>query len=174
MKIHTETGRLILREFIPEDAAGIFELDTDPDVHAYLGNNPLTKIEQAEQVVAFIRKQYEENGIGRWAVIEKESGRFAGWAGLKWVTEPVNNRSEYYDLGFRFIKKYWGKGYATEAARASLAYGFDKLNLEEIFAIVDVRNEASIRVLEKAGMIKVEEFELEGDPHFFYRITRKQ
>lgn len=173
MKIVIETERLILREFIPEDAAGIYELDSNPAVHSFLGNNPLTERTQADEVVDFICRQYEEYGIGRWAVTEKASGRFIGWAGLKWITEPINGRVKYHDLGYRFIQKYWGKGYATEAARASLAYGFEELKLKRIFACVDVGNKASIRVLEKIGMRRKEQFDWEeGVPNFFYSITR--
>jgi ribosomal-protein-alanine N-acetyltransferase len=80
MKVFIETERLILRELVPIDAEGMFELDSDPLVHTYLGESPITTIEQAKANIALIRKQYVDNGIGRWALIEKQTGNFMGQA----------------------------------------------------------------------------------------------
>jgi ribosomal-protein-alanine N-acetyltransferase len=113
-----QTQRLILRELLPTDDQGMFELDSDPGVHLYLGNKPVTNIEQSRDVIAFVRRQYAELDIGRWAVIEKTTGNFVGWSGLKLITTIVNNHSNFYDIGYRFIKRYWGLGYATESAIA--------------------------------------------------------
>src|SRR5918993_1172509 len=96
-----ETERLILREFLPSDDEGMFELDSNPEVHKYLGENPSHTIEQAREMIANIRQQYAENGIGRWAAIEKETGNFIGWSGLKFIREYENNRIHYYDVGYR-------------------------------------------------------------------------
>jgi ribosomal-protein-alanine N-acetyltransferase len=73
MQVFLETDRLIIREILPSDEVGMFELDSDPEVHKYLGNKPITNLEQARLNIEFIRQQYKDNGIGRWAVIEKES-----------------------------------------------------------------------------------------------------
>ncbi len=81
MKIFAETDRLILRELLPTDVAGMFEMDSDPEVHRYLGNKPYSAIEESQANIEFIRRQYIENGIGRWATIEKETNNFVGWAG---------------------------------------------------------------------------------------------
>ena len=172
MKIHIKTKRLIIRDFTELDADGVFELDADSEVHTYLGNNPIKTIEEAKGNIAFIRKQYLDNGIGRWAVIEKESGEFIGWTGFKWITDPINGKSQYYDLGYRFIKRAWGKGYATETAIASVNYGFNELKQEELFAMSDVKNLASNHILQKIGMIKIDEFLYENVPHNFYRIEK--
>src|SRR5690349_13035227 len=74
MQIFATTPRLVLRELHPDDTAGMFELDSDPEVHRYLGQKPLQSIEQSRNVIEFVRRQYADNGIGRWAVIEKDSG----------------------------------------------------------------------------------------------------
>lgn len=83
MKFYLETERLILREILETDIEGMFELDSNATVHKYLGNNPITSKDQAAKIIQFIRTQYEELGIGRFAAIEKSSGDFIGWSGLK-------------------------------------------------------------------------------------------
>src|SRR5690606_25147557 len=119
MEIFVETKRLILREILPTDIDGFFELDADPEVHRYLGNKPVKNKQQVVDVINFIRQQYLDNGIGRWAMIEKETNNFIGWAGLKLEKIKINNHINYYDLGYRLIRKHWGKGFATEGATAS-------------------------------------------------------
>jgi len=172
MKIHIETERLILRDLTEQDLQGIFELDSDPEVHSYLGNKPIKTLIEAKEIIDFIILQYRKNGIGRWAVIEKESGNFIGWSGFKYINDVINDRTQYYDLGYRFIKKYWGKGFATESAMACLNFGFNKLEQKDIFAIADSRNLASNKILQKIGMTNINEFDYENVPHNFYEIHR--
>jgi len=172
MRIFVETERILLRELLPSDEIGMFELDSDSEVQRYLGNNPIKQVEEARRTIAFIRQQYLENGIGRWAVIEKETNNFVGWAGLKFERETTNNHINYYDLGYRFIKRYWGKGYATECASASLNFGFEQLKLKDIYAMADVSNIASRKVLEKVGLTFIETFDLDGIPHNWFRISK--
>lgn len=174
MNIYAETERLILRELHHADAPGIFELDNNPRVHTYLGNQPIQTLAEAEAVIEFIRQQYRDNGIGRWAVVEKSSGAFLGWCGLKLIIEPIGGRSQYYDLGYRFIERHWGKGFATEAARATLAFGFKELEQETIFAMAEPGNEASIHVIQKLGFSFIETFDWDGTPHHFYSLNRAQ
>jgi ribosomal-protein-alanine N-acetyltransferase len=172
MQIFAETPRLILREILPADAPGMFELDSDPEVHRYLGNKPIKTLREAEEGIAFIRQQYLDHGIGRWAVIEKTTGNFTGWAGLKYMTEACNGHTHFYDLGYRFIKRFWGKGYATEAATASVNYGFDVMKLDELFGMADVDNIGSNKTLQKAGLKYVEGFEHMGVKHNWYHLRR--
>ncbi|MDF7809967.1 GNAT family N-acetyltransferase [Hymenobacter sp. YC55] len=172
MKIFAETERLLLRELLPTDAPGMFALDSDPLVHRYLGNNPVQTIEQSQETIAFIRKQYLENGIGRWAVIQKATNEFIGWAGLKLVREPVNHHVDFYDVGYRFIHQYWGQGFATEAARASVAYGFEVLRAPVLYAIADMQNTASRAVLAKVGLHHVSVFDHEGVPTAWLEARR--
>jgi ribosomal-protein-alanine N-acetyltransferase len=174
MQITLVTERLILRELLPTDAERLFELDSNPEVHKYLGNNPITAIEQAREVIANIRLQYVENGIGRWAVIEKSSGNFIGWSGLKFIKEYENNHINFYDVGYRLMPKYWGKGYATESAKAAIEYGFTKLNLNEIIGTANVDNIKSRRALEKCGLVYVEQFMWNHIKCDWLKITRVQ
>lgn len=170
MNIHIETDRLILRDMEDYDVEGIFALDSDPEVHEYLGKNPIKTIEQAKEVINYVRNQYKEHGIGRWAVIDKRTNEFMGWSGLKF--EQNVREFDYFDLGYRFRKEFWGKGIATETALASIKYGFEELELDQISGAADVNNIASNKILQKAGLKFVETFEFEGIPHHWYSISR--
>lgn len=165
-----ETERLYFRELEPRDDAGMFELDSNPEVHTYLGNNPVKTIEESRAAIDFIREQYRTNGIGRWAALLKETGEFIGWAGLK-LERNVNGHDTHYDLGYRFIQKHWGKGYASEAAAAFVDYGFNVMNLEKINATADPSNAASRKVLERAGLKFIETFDHEGEEEVWYEMV---
>ncbi len=174
MKIFAETERLILREMLPTDEAFMFELDADPEVHKYLGNKPVKSIEEVREVIRFIRQQYIDYGIGRWAVIEKLSGDFIGWSGLKFITQIENNHSKYHDVGYRLIRKYWGKGFATESAKAALQYGFKEMGLHEIIGSAHVENIKSRRALEKCGLTFIEKFDYKGLSCDWLKITKEE
>jgi len=149
------TARLLLRPLTLADAAGMFKLDTDPAVHRYLGGiggpRP-TSLADSEATIRFIQAQYTAHGIGRWAVALRATGEFMGWAGLKLVAGPVNSQHDFYDIGYRFIPRYWGQGYGYEAARAWLDYGFATLALPRICAYADENNAGSRRILAKIGL----------------------
>lgn len=175
MKSTIETKRLILREIIPSDEEKMFALDSDPLVNKFLGNNPITTLEQAKYYINFIRLQYEENGIGRWAVIEKESNLFIGWSGLKFHTEMINNHILIYELGYRFMPEYWGKGYATEAAAAWVDYGFGNLDIQSMYAMTDALHTDSKNVLKKTGFLEKGIFDFENNPenpHCWFEMTK--
>ena len=174
MEIFAETERLVLREILPTDINGMYELDSDPEVHKYLGNKPVVKKDQIIEVISSIRQQYINNGIGRWAIIDKKNNEFIGWTGLKFVTEETNNHRNYYDLGYRLIKKYWKKGIATESALASLEYAFNKLDLKEIYAIADFENVGSNHILKKVGLKFIETFDFNGIKHNWYKIEKDE
>ncbi len=147
-----ETERLILRELVASDDIGMFQLDSNPEVHKYLGNKPVTHIEECQQVIEMVRKQYIENGIGRWAMIEKSTGDFVGWSGIKYIKEPINHHVNFFEVGYRLRQEYWGKGYATESTKASLKYAFEVLNAQEVYGITNIENLNSRKVLEKSGL----------------------
>ncbi len=170
MKVFLETDRLILREIIDSDINNLFELDSNSEVHKYLGGKPVSEKKQIEQVIKSIRKQYLENGIGRWAIVEKSTNHFLGWTGLKLVTENVNNQTNYYDIGYRLIRKFWGYGFATESAIASLKYGFDNLKITEIYAAAHIDNIASNKILNKIGLKFIETFSYDDSIHNWYKL----
>lgn len=172
-KVFVETERLFLAEFLESDALQLFELDSNPLVHRYLGAPVLTHLSEAQEIIAGFRQQYQDYGIGRWAMIEKTSGQFLGWAGLEFEIRAVNKIRGFYDLGYRLLPAYWNRGFATEAARGALHYGFETLKIDTIFADADIENKASINVLQKVGMKWVENFDDEGYEVAWFRLGAK-
>lgn len=175
MKFYLETERLLLREIQENDIEGIFELDSNPEVHKYLGNNPITTYKQAEDIITFFEEQYKERGIGRFAAFEKESGEFIGWSGLKLNTgekEELNGFTDFIDIGYRFIPRFWGKGYASESAFACLDFGFKEMNYDIIYGAADVENIGSNKILQKIGLQFVNKFDYKGVDVNWYELKK--
>lgn len=170
MNILIETNRLILREIIASDFEAMFELDSNPNVNKYLGNNPLKSIEESQKIIENIRKQYQENGIGRFAIILKETNEFIGWSGIKFITEIDNNHINFYEIGYRLKEKHWGKGYGFESAKAWLDYGFRKMNIPIMYASAHKENAASIKILHKIGMKIISEYDWNGIPCYWFEL----
>ncbi len=140
-----ETDRLYLREFTLDDADMLYDMHQDPAITKYTGDPvPWDSAELARSVLNdVILPQYQKK-LGRWAVHLKAGDTFLGWCGLKDLGNEI-------DLGYRFMQKHWGKGYASESAKAVLDYGV-KLRLPNIIGRASVANVASVRVLEKIGL----------------------
>ncbi len=172
MKILAETDRLLLRELEYTDENDLFEMDSDPDVHLFIENNPVKSIDEITNIIGILKKQYKENGIARWAVVDKATNECVGWCGLKYFSQPLNNHVNFYELGYRFKKKHWGKGFATESSIAVLNYGFNNFKIDSIFAITDPNNVNSKNVLIKLGFIFQETFDYEGDSTNWYELKK--
>ncbi|MBJ6110250.1 GNAT family N-acetyltransferase [Hymenobacter sp. BT523] len=160
-----DTARLHLRPLADADTAGMFALDSDPAVHRYLGGiggRLLTDPAESLDMIRFIEAQYAAKGIGRWAVVLRETGEFMGWAGLKLVDGPINGQQDFYDLGYRFRPQFWGQGYGYEAAQAWLDHGFQAMRLPRICGYADAENLASRRILAKIGLREGNKFVEEG------------
>ena len=157
MQIILETERVYLRPFTEADAPLIYHLNTQPGVLQYVPEPILTSVDHAREVIINIILPQYKNRLGRWAVHLKENNEFIGWCGLKLVEGEI-------DLGYRFLPAVWGKGYATEAAKATLEYGHTVLQIKKIIAHAHVDNIASQKVLEKTGMQFVGEGMDEGVP----------
>jgi [ribosomal protein S5]-alanine N-acetyltransferase len=162
MDLIIETERLILREFLHSDAEALFEMDKNPEVHKYLWNKPLTNIEEVHDYIKLVRQQYLDNNIGRFVVVLKETKEVIGWAGLKFSTQMVNNKINFYDIGYRLNEKFWGKGYATEASFAWLDYGFNVMKIKLMEAAAHTNNIASNKILQKIGMKMTEQYLEDG------------
>lgn len=148
------TNRLTLRPLVKSDASNLFSLDSNPEVLRFLGNQPIESIEQVYIYLENIMQQYTKNGIGRWAIIEKETSLFVGWAGLKYIDTPINGHNFFYDVGYRLKPEFWGKGYATESTVAWIEYAKNHLNLKELYSITHIDNRASQNVLQKCGFLR--------------------
>ncbi len=170
MKNPIETERLILREFELSDADGMFELDSNPNVHLFVGNRPVKHIEESIDYIKIVQKQYAAFGIGRWAVVLKETNEFIGWSGIKYITDEINNHKNFYEIGYRFIEKHWGKGYASEAGKAFVDYAFNEMKVEKLYAYADAGNENSRKVLEKLGFHFVNSFEYNEELEVWYEL----
>ena len=148
MKIILKTKRLILREFVPEDLNDYAKLDSDLEVMRYISKGKIRTFKEIkddlEGIIAYNQKNKD---FGLWAAIYKENKNFIGWFCLK----PLDKTDEI-EVGYRLIREFWRKGYASEGAKALVEYGFQNLHLKRIAAVVDPRNKASVRVLEKSGL----------------------
>ena len=148
MKVILETDRLLLREFVEDDAESFFKLNTDPEVMRFVPDKPLLDVEQARQtLIDHPIADYRRYGFGRGACILKSTGEQIGFAGLKYLDELGE-----VDVAYRLLPAHWGQGLATEVALASVRYGFAALGLKRIIGLVMPKNIASVRVLEKTGL----------------------
>lgn len=162
------TERLWLREFNPGDAESFYLLNLDPEVIKFTGDDSFKNIEEAEKFLLNY-DHYKKYVFGRWAVMSKTDNSFLGWCGLKYI-ENIDE----YDIGFRFFKKYWRYGYATESAKACLELGFKKFNIPVITGRALKENTASIHVLKKIGLTFYKDDVLDGKPGVIYRKSRFQ
>lgn len=144
-KLITTTNRLILREFDPSDAEVFYALNADPEVMKFTDDLSFESIQATRNFIENY-DAYTKTGMGRWTLCIKENKKIIGWCGLKKHPDGM------VDLGYRILQETWGKGYATEAAKASVTYGFDQLGLTEIVGRTARANTRSIRVLEKINM----------------------
>ncbi len=164
MKQILETSRCFLRELTVDDAENFYLLNLDFEVVKYTGDVSFSSIAEAKSFLENYN-QYKKFGYGRWAVIEKTTNDFLGWCGLKYLPDLDET-----DLGYRFFKKYWNQGYATETARACIDYGFTELHLSKIIGRSMKANISSIKVLEKIGLTLVGQFEFDLHSGVLYQI----
>ncbi|MEO1516508.1 MAG: GNAT family N-acetyltransferase [Bacteroidota bacterium] len=141
-----ETDRLYLRVFVPSDAQGFYALNADEEVMRYTGDLPFESVEEAGRFIQAY-DHYQRHGYGRWTVLDKQTGTYLGFCGLKHHADKKE-----VDIGFRLLRQYWGRGLATEAARACLDYGFKEQKMACIVGRAQSENAASLRVLQKLGM----------------------
>jgi RimJ/RimL family protein N-acetyltransferase len=153
------TDRLILRPWQDSDLAPWADLNADPVVREFWPN-VLTPAQSAAALREFAGN-VERRGWGWWAVEVAATGQFIGMAGL----DPIEDDAPFdgVETGWRLSRDAWGHGYATEAARAALDYGFDQLGLAEIYAIAVAGNERSFAVMRRLGMVHVPSLDFE-DP----------
>jgi RimJ/RimL family protein N-acetyltransferase len=142
-----ETERLALSELTAADAPFILELLTSRGFKENIGDRGVSDLDGARGYIDRARTGYAANGFGLWRADLKATGQAAGLAGL-----VKRDGLDHPDVGYAFLEAFWGGGFATEAAAASLAYGRDVLGLDTIVAITKPANLGSIAVLKKIGM----------------------
>lgn len=141
------TQRLFLRPMKEEDASHIFELNTDPEVVRYTRDSSFSTMSDALNVIHEVMARFQNHKMGRFSVFLHD-GTYLGWCGLKLHPDYDNE----VDLGYRFHRRFWGQGYATEASLACLQHGFEELGLKRIVAKIMPENIASIKVAQKLKM----------------------
>jgi RimJ/RimL family protein N-acetyltransferase len=167
--VEIETERLLLRGWRDEDLEPYARLCADPEVMRFIGDGSTRTREQAEgQISRFVRYR-EDLGFGLWAVEEKGSGAFVGFAGLA-HQEDWTEGGHKTEVGWRLDRAFWGQGLATEAAKASVAYGFETLGMVRIISIIQPENTASRRVAERAGLTLRGETRWRGTTVVWYAI----
>ena len=181
METYLETEWLTLRRFSTDDVGHLTALHGDPEVMRFLtGGRPNTREEiEREWLPQFLSSYERYPGFGYWAAIETATGAFLGWCCLRPYDEREPGKVE---LGYRLNQSAWGKGYATELARALIDKGFHELGVERVMAQTMTVNLASRRVMEKAGLRYVRTFFEEwpevipGSEHgdVEYAITREE
>ena len=165
-----ESKRLYLRKFKPGDCKLLFNLDSNSIVHKHLYNMPMKTLSEAKKYISELLNQYDKYAVGRLIVFDKKDN-FVGWAGLKYNISIINNKSNFYDLGYRLKPEYWGKGIATESSLAILDYYKNHKNIiNNIYAIASTDNIASNKVLLKSGLSFITEFTLDGKPVNWYEL----
>lgn len=147
--IEIETERLQLVQWQERHVAPFAAMNADPEVMRYF---PATESEaQSRAAVAAWRAQFEERGWSNWAVERRDRGEFIGFTGLS-VPRRQLPFSPCVEVGWRLARRFWGNGYATEAAKAALAAGFGRLGLAEIVSFTSITNLKSRAVMERIGM----------------------
>ena len=174
------TARLILRRWTEDDLAPFAILNADPEVMHFFPQ-PLTMAE-SDALVQRIEAQFDDRGFGLWAVERAADGAFLGFTGLA-VQRFDGPPGHVIEVGWRLASSAWGQGYATEAGREALRFGFEVANLPEIVSFTSPLNEPSVRVMERLGMHHdpADDFDYPrlppGHPlrhHVLYRLTAEE
>jgi [ribosomal protein S5]-alanine N-acetyltransferase len=158
-----ETERLYLRELKPEDFDRLHAIFSDEETMRFYPA-PFTR-EQTGQWIQKNQARYRKDGFGLWGVCLKETDELIGDCGL--VRQTVDGRTEI-EIGYHIHKKYWSRGFATEAAKACKEYGFHQLHFNKLICLIDPKNIPSIRVAEKIGFTKEKEVFIFGNNHAVY------
>ena len=163
-----ETPRLLLRPCTAADVDALHALWTDASVRRWLWDDVVIERATAAEVVAASEASFAARGYGQWCIALREAEGLAGFAGLREIGDTPE-----VEVLYGFLPVHWGRGLATEAARAVLAHGFDTVGLARIAGRTDTPNSASARVLERIGMTFEGEWPDNELPTVHYSLTRE-
>jgi RimJ/RimL family protein N-acetyltransferase len=145
------TARLVLRRWRGDDVAPMSAINADPQVMRWIGDGSVRDEEQTRAAIQTWEGQWDRHGFGLFALELRETGELVGFTGLKAV-DFLPEVMPAVEIGWRLGRPFWGRGLATEAARAALRLGLIDLRLERIISIAQVGNDASERIMGKLGM----------------------
>jgi ribosomal-protein-alanine N-acetyltransferase len=165
-----ETDRLLLRHWREGDLDSYARICADQEVMRYMGRGTMSREQTAESIERFVR-HWKEHSYGLWAVEEKASGTFVGRIGLLYHEDWPEGEHKA-EVAWLVDRAFWGRGFATEGALASLRYGFEELGLDRIISISLPENRASRRVMEKAGLTYQGETRWRGHDVVWYAVDR--
>lgn len=169
LKCSIRTDRLILRQFQLGDVEVLHRIYQTDGVLHYFPNPTPPSLERVERFIAKQNEHWEQYGYGNWGVLPKGIDEIIGWAGLQFLPELGET-----EVGFLLDRPFWGRGYATEAAQASLRFGFERCNLDQVIALVHPENLASQRVIDKCALKYMDTVSLWGAELRRYRIAREE
>ena len=162
-----ETERLTLRPFRGADATALFELSQDPEVMRYVGDRRVPTLQESWRAVAGWIGHWALRGYGQWAIEDRASGVFIGRAG---IINPADWPGP--EVGYLLGRTWWGRGYATEAARSAMDWGFREIGFAELLSLIDPANRASIAVATRLGESLRGETDVMGNRVLVYGITQ--
>jgi ribosomal-protein-alanine N-acetyltransferase len=166
-----ETPRLVLRELTDADHEALFQMYQDPRMNRFLGGPPPPREEYWKKVRETWPAYYARHGFGLWAAVRREDGRLLGRCGL--LSQEVEGERQV-EVAYALAPELWGRGYATEAARASRDHAFRTLDAPQVISLILPENAASIRVAERNGMTFWKTADHRGYHSRVYRITRAE
>ena len=168
-KVILETTRLILRHQVLQDLDDLWALYCNPEIIKFIADAPRSREEAKQELEWHMNGHPRFPELGLWATIHKQTGKFIGRCGLlPWTIDGQNE----VEVAYTIAQEYWGQGLATEAARAILNYGFEKLNLSRLISRIEAENIPSRKVAEKIGMAFEREARDEMGPFLIYSIIK--
>jgi RimJ/RimL family protein N-acetyltransferase len=166
-----ETERLLVREFVPEDAKALASFYGDPEVMRFIGSGATRSPEETARQIGVWQRLYREWGYGLWATAQRETGELVGRCGLlRW---QVDDRTEI-EVGYLIGRGFWGRGYGLEAARGIKEWAFERLDVSRVVSMIYPQNLPSIRVAEANGMRHLADIERDGRLILMYGVDRRQ
>jgi [ribosomal protein S5]-alanine N-acetyltransferase len=163
-----QTNTLILRPLEPADAVTLHRINQSEGVLRYFPVTTPPPLEKVQRFIAGQAAHWEKYGYGNWGILPEGEREIIGWVGLQYLPELKET-----EVGFLLDRPFWGKGYATQSALASLDFGFQSIHLDHIIALVHPENMASRRVIEKCGMVYGQTLSLWGMELVRYTLEAK-